>query len=709
MAVVTATLRWADVPSWGYNASVLTWYKASGLANVGALDADDGASQLTRLGLAGPNAIGPGWRTYFQATGDDLTSAWETSESAIKLSNPNITPDLVIPGPNAPGSQQSDTTEPYAWRPPAAVETAVQAWITAYRALTTTQRDQTTLTLSDVDPESLMLLTAGLEHEDAVVTGQGRTADLKAGLIHSPIVTGVGGLMRVDIGIDTPEVVTGVGGLMRVDIGIDTPEVVTGVGGLMRVDIGAGIELEVVGTGALARLTAGLTHDAIGVGALMEYDAGLEHEDAVVTGQGALASLTAGLEHEWIVATGRGTASILTAGLTHEDPEGDRVVNGRLVRLAAGLEHFPQGIGSLVGLTAGLTHQFPSRTGDGALMVLDAGLTHEDAVAEGQGALASLTAGLRHSPPSVATQGGLSRLTVGLEHTAGGRTLPPGWEERLPDAHGLEFVRLLEMRADSYAGDPPALVPQVLRFTDAGVDVEWSGHVWSAGQVLDFGPVSESVDLGRQSVGFEVSGVDQSLIAVAVNAQIRGRDCTLWLAMFRDGAIVPEPVLLFRGPMNGDLVGREALDTATLTFTAVSRMVGVERDGGRPQHRGLAPILPPAARRDGPGRRVVPVRTEAGWQEPGRVKGHRPGGELEGCLRTPDPPPLPTPSGSWAVRRERSRSGSPSRGGSSTAAVVPRSCASDWPNRSPASCSARIRYPWSTARRLSGCDRASSP
>ena len=84
------------------------------------------------------------------SAGPELTDAWESFESAIVIEAGGLT--LTIPGPNYSGNVSDDTVEPYSWEPPAAVQAKLKPFITAYEALTTTQKRATTVTLRDRFP-----------------------------------------------------------------------------------------------------------------------------------------------------------------------------------------------------------------------------------------------------------------------------------------------------------------------------------------------------------------------------------------------------------------------------------------------------------------------------------------------------------------------------------------------------------------------------
>ena len=76
--------------------------------------------------------------------GPALSNAWETFEKAITIGAGNAV--VTIPGPRAPGVSSPDSTEPYSYRS----GLDLTNFITAYRALSAGDRNNTTVTLRDL-------------------------------------------------------------------------------------------------------------------------------------------------------------------------------------------------------------------------------------------------------------------------------------------------------------------------------------------------------------------------------------------------------------------------------------------------------------------------------------------------------------------------------------------------------------------------------
>ena len=103
-------------------------------------------------------------------SGPDLTSVAERNAYAITISAGNLT--LVLPGPGHTGNAYRDSSEPYAFLPPQATRNKIATFITAYRLLSSAQKGETTLTLSDSTPTPKLSIAADIstitEGSDAI-------------------------------------------------------------------------------------------------------------------------------------------------------------------------------------------------------------------------------------------------------------------------------------------------------------------------------------------------------------------------------------------------------------------------------------------------------------------------------------------------------------------------------------------------------------
>jgi hypothetical protein len=102
-------------------------------------------------------------------------------------------------------------------------------------------------------------------------------------------------------------------------------------------------------------------------------------------------------------------------------------------------------------------------------------------------------------------------------------------------------------------------------------DFQWDDQTWLG--VGDFGGVSEiSESLRLESVGaqFQLSGIPSGLINIAINDNIQGRDCKLYLGFLNnvDLTLIDDPFLLFSG----------FLDTMTISEGANSAVIRVNAE-----------------------------------------------------------------------------------------------------------------------------------
>ena len=95
----------------------------------------------------------------------DLTEKWETFESAIVIRAGSLS--LYIPGPNYSGNVARDDNGFYLWSPPSSISIHLDGFITAYNALSQSDRDNTTMELRD----SYINLTKGDTSYNKVYVG----------------------------------------------------------------------------------------------------------------------------------------------------------------------------------------------------------------------------------------------------------------------------------------------------------------------------------------------------------------------------------------------------------------------------------------------------------------------------------------------------------------------------------------------------------
>lgn len=123
------------------------------------------------------------------------------------------------------------------------------------------------------------------------------------------------------------------------------------------------------------------------------------------------------------------------------------------------------------------------------------------------------------------------------------RTLTTAMKTALAAEQGYADVWLLELVSSS----------GTIRFTSAPEDQVWDSNTWSAiGGQMTFEEASETEDMGAQRVGITLGGVDQTIIAVLLSANYRGRACILYFGQIdlSTGAVVDDPMAVFTGLLN---------------------------------------------------------------------------------------------------------------------------------------------------------------
>ena len=87
-----------------------------------------------------------------RTNGPELSNKWERSHVAITISAGGLT--VIMPGPNASVSAFKDSTEPYSWTVSAAKVAEFVTFIAAYKDLSNSQKNSTTVTLDDTPPDA---------------------------------------------------------------------------------------------------------------------------------------------------------------------------------------------------------------------------------------------------------------------------------------------------------------------------------------------------------------------------------------------------------------------------------------------------------------------------------------------------------------------------------------------------------------------------
>ena len=166
MAQVTIPLPFADATF--QSSSTILWRDlTNGLGEVTDLRVGGTTSHLTNIGIVSSSSSTPlhvadSLPDTIDTNGQELVANWETDPSAITYQNDHIATDLVLPGPNNLDNDTQDSGEQYSWRPSSAKRAEAGTWITAWRALTDSQKDVTRVILDDGVLPDAVAPTAGI-------------------------------------------------------------------------------------------------------------------------------------------------------------------------------------------------------------------------------------------------------------------------------------------------------------------------------------------------------------------------------------------------------------------------------------------------------------------------------------------------------------------------------------------------------------------
>lgn len=112
--------------------------------------------------------------------------------------------------------------------------------------------------------------------------------------------------------------------------------------------------------------------------------------------------------------------------------------------------------------------------------------------------------------------------------------------------------------------------------------ITWNGVEWTgAGNLIGVSEVTESQELKAIGVSVRLSGIPSSIISIALAEDYQGRKCNIWLGLMNEsGQIITDPYLLFGG--RADVMQIEDGGTAaSVTLTAESRLIDLERSRQR--------------------------------------------------------------------------------------------------------------------------------
>ncbi|MBF0583293.1 MAG: hypothetical protein HQL80_03545 [Magnetococcales bacterium] len=153
---------------------------------------------------------------------------------------------------------------------------------------------------------------------------------------------------------------------------------------------------------------------------------------------------------------------------------------------------------------------------------------------------------------------------------------------------GADAAWIAEIMKSSSA---PALLVEVhfddgvIRGTNAWSPIVWQGNTYLAnGHFLEIEGISESLDMTIPTVTINVSGVDQSWIAILLAKEYIDRKVLIYKAFvnYSAGVLIGTPVIIFDGRMdNISLADDPANASCVISIAVSSHFVDFRRTPGR--------------------------------------------------------------------------------------------------------------------------------
>lgn len=115
------------------------------------------------------------------------------------------------------------------------------------------------------------------------------------------------------------------------------------------------------------------------------------------------------------------------------------------------------------------------------------------------------------------------------------------------------------------------------RYTNAGSNFIWDGHVWYGTSGLGtISALEEGQDLQEYGCTLTLSGISAEHVAKCLGAGYQGRSATIWMApLSEDFRILEDPIVIFKGRM--DTMPIQLGSEASIQITIESKLVDWER------------------------------------------------------------------------------------------------------------------------------------
>lgn len=120
----------------------------------------------------------------------------------------------------------------------------------------------------------------------------------------------------------------------------------------------------------------------------------------------------------------------------------------------------------------------------------------------------------------------------------------------------------------------------VLVWTGYGnITIDSETYVGS-GDILGISGLTETADVQANGITVTLTGLNSSLVSLALSEAYQGRDCKVYFGALSSGAVVADPYLVFSGRMDVMTI-EDSGNVSDITVTAESRLIDLDRARNR--------------------------------------------------------------------------------------------------------------------------------
>lgn len=140
----------------------------------------------------------------------------------------------------------------------------------------------------------------------------------------------------------------------------------------------------------------------------------------------------------------------------------------------------------------------------------------------------------------------------------------------ITEVTGLELSPAIFLKAEFDSGD-------LLLWSGVGDKVFNSETYVGAGNLLGISEIDEMMGVEAKGATFVLSGLNSSVLSLALTEDYQDRPLTVWLATLdSDGDIIADPVILFKGKMDVAQID-EGGETGTASMSVESDLIDLKR------------------------------------------------------------------------------------------------------------------------------------